>query len=595
MDPMQTRAGSTLNPRGMLVAKTEQEFIKDLKQGMENWRQHCLTHYPEITDQLNFLKRKHSHVIFHVGTHGQISVELFNRTGAAITNPTRTLDTGNGTEGAIVHQDGPARFERFELPPGVENFRLHEGAIAPGVCFSDEEISFKNLMTALTRKNKAGMVKNIDPDPKNWSKSDDYEINLSHELMPHTAGFYMHHWKERHYTPQSQALAPGVERKNYPIVKRFITTVNELKKSDIRLFEWHVVAFMIYHGVFFVIDLNPYLFAEEIKMAHLRSGVEEPRDETRPKSDVEYRDDINVYLHAVTNTAKIVALFSQTTNLTCIDSTCSVLRFKVHDGPGINGALSNIREGSYDGVIDSYDIRRKKLMLKDMLESDDIRSKIQTITYRRNINALISEIRNWYEDKHIFVPHVNARELVVERDSSADALNIINLLLTNINYESIWIRPIKYGNAMEYLIAEIGEYMGQIIPIKNELEHFMNWLIFSQLRSRVRTSVAGPIQRYGFPGKTESDEVYSPKSPLASLDKPANASHFTKLRETNPDIFRDRASRARPYGGGKIKKSNKKQHNKYKKYKNTRKGRRRTNKNKKKRANKTNKKRKQIG
>jgi hypothetical protein len=41
--------------------------------------------------------------------------------------------------------------------------------------------------------------------------------------------------------------------------------------------------------------------------------------------------------------------------------------------------------------------------------------------------------------------------------------------------------------------------------------------------------------------------------------------------------------------GGKIKRSNKKQH---KKYKNTRKGRRRTNKNKKKRANKTNKKKK---
>jgi hypothetical protein len=543
----------------MLVAKNETEFIKDLQQGMENWTNYCLTNAREITDQLNFLKRKHSHVIFHVGTHGQISVELFDpATGAAIDNPTRTLDTRNGTDGAIVHQDGPARFERFELPPGVENFRLHEGAIAPGVCFSDEEISFKNLMTALTRKNKAGMVENIDPSPTNWSKSTDYEINLSHELIPHKGGFYTYHWKERHYTPQSQPLAPGVERKNYPIVKRFITTVNELKKADIRLFEWHVVAFMIFEGLFFVIDLNPYLFAEEIKRAHFRSGVEEPRDETRPKSDVEYRDDINVYLHAVTNTAKIVALFSQTTNLTCIDSTCSVLRFKVRDGPGINGALSNIREGSHDGVIDSNDIRRKKLMLKDMLESDDIRSILGILETRRDINNLIDDILSWYRDKGIHVPqeHVPQEQLVVTKSSKPSALNIINLLLTNINYESIWIKPLEYGIAMDYLITEIREYMGQIIPIKKNLMRFMDWLVFSQLRSRVRTSAAGPMDRYGFPAEAEPHEVSSPKSPLASLEYLKNASPFTKFSETNPNLFkRPKQEGGKPHKTRRVKRN----------------------------------------
>jgi len=77
---------------------------------------------------------------------------------------------------------------------------------------------------------------------------------------------------------------------------------------------------------------------------------------------------------------------------------------------------------------------------------------------------------------------------------------------------------------------------------------------------------------------------------VLSLEDPTNASRFKKLRETNPKFFSVRTRR--PYGGGKIKKSNKKQH---KKYKNTRKERQRTNNNKKKRANKTNKKRKQIG
>ena len=551
---MHTRTGSILTPSAMVVAKTEQEFIPILRQGMANWNKFCLTHAQTHADQLGFLNQQHSHVIFHAGTHGQISVELFDHdTDLAIDNPTRTLDIRNGTDGAIVHQDGPARFERFELPTGVKNFRLHEGAIAPGVCFSDEEISFKNLMTALTRKNKAGLVENIDPSPENWGKSDDYEINLSHELIPHKGGFYKHHWKERHYTPQSQPLAPGVERKNYPIVKRFITTVNELKKSDIRLFEWHVVAFMIFNGVFFVIDLNPYLFAEEVRKAHLRSGVEErePRDDTRPKSDVEYRDDINGYLYAVTNTAKIVALFSNTTNLTGIDSTCSVLRFKVHDGPGSNGALSNIRYGSYDGVIDSYDIRQKKLMLKHMLESDDIRSRLET--RYRDINKLTGDIRSWYREKGIIVP-VSPDQLVVNKDSRGDALKIIKLLLTNINYESIWIRPIEYEAAMEYLIREIAEYMGQIIP-KEELETFMNWLVFSQLRSRVRTLEAGPIERLGFPVKTESDEVPSPKSPLASLDDTMNASHFTKLRGTNPNLFEKRKG-GKPHKTRRVKRNN---------------------------------------
>lgn len=576
---MHTRTGSTLTPSGMVVAKTEPQFIAKLEEGMANWTNYCLEYAPTHEQQLAFLNGPHRHVIIHPGTHGQISVELFNPdTDLAIPNPTRTLDTRNGTDGAIVYTDGPARFERFELPPRVEHFRLHEGAIAPGVCFSDEEVSFKNLMTALTRKNIDEMVKNIDPAPENWSKSDDYEINLSNELMPHADGFFKHHWKQRHYKQVPQPEQG--DRSKYPIVKRFVTTINELKKADIRLFEWHVVAFMMFKGKFFFIDLNPYLFPEEIKRAHLRSGVEKPRHDQQ-KSDVVRRDDINDLLHAVTNTAKLVSLFSNTTNITCIDSTCSVLRFKVRDGRGINGALSNIRDGSYDGVIDSCDIRRKKLILKDMLESDD-RSRVKT--RYRDIKTLTEYIRRWYDKKGIVVPV--PEQLVVNKDSDPSALTIIRLLLTNINYESIWIRPIEYGKAMEYLMSEIEQYMREIITDPNEHKRLIDWLN-TYMISRVRTLTVGPIDRYGFPlpGSPATDPG-SPKSPLVpSLEDPTNASPFTKLRTTKPQFFRSRA--ANPYGGGKVKRSNKKQH---KKYKNTRKGRRRTNKNKKKRTNKTNKK-----
>lgn len=571
------RRSAADTPDAMVVARNEEQFIQTLRQGKENWTEYCLKRAPTREQQLAFLDSPHKHVIIHPGTHGQISVELFDR-GAAITNPTRTLDIRNGRDGAIRYPDGPARFERFELPPGVQHFRLHEGAIAPGVCFSDEEVSFKNLMTALTRKNKNEIVSNIDPAPGNWDdKSDDYEINLSNELMPQ---FFKHHWKERHYTPQpQQQLAPGVDRSKYPIVKRFVTTINELKKADIRLFEWHIVAFMIYNGTFFVIDLNPYLFETEIIMASLRSGVENPRPD-KPKSDVERRDDINDLLHAVTNTAKLVALFSNTTNITCIDSTCSVLRFKVRDG--VNG---NKTYGSVDGVIDSYDIRRIKLRLKDMLESKEQLTTESCIA----INTLIRDILNWYKEKDIVVP-VNARELVVNKKSRPNALNIIRLLLTNINYESIWIRPIEYDKAMKYLMTEIGEYMHEIIPDDTEHAILMDWLT-KYMKSRVRTLTVGPMERYGFTANTDLDpNPQSPKSPLASLEDSRNASPFTKLRKAQPSFFKfPYIARSTPYGGGKIKKSNKKQH---KKYKNTRKGRRRTNKNKKKRTNKTNKQKK---
>ena len=490
-------------PPGMVTARNEEQFIAKLEEGMQNWTRHCLTHAPTREEQLAFLNGRHRHVIIHPGTHGQISVELFDRTtGVAITNPTRTLDTRNGTDGAIVYRDGPARFERFQLPPAVQHFRLHEGAIAPGVCFSDEEISFKNLSTALTRKNIDEMVKNIDPAPDNWSKSDDYEINLSHELMPHAQGFFKHHWKQRHYKQVPQAEQG--DRSKYPIVKRFVTTINELKKADIRLFEWHIVAFMMFNGQFFFIDLNPYLFEEEIKRAHLRSGVEKPRHDQQ-KSDVVRRDDINGYLYAVTNTAKLVALFSNTTHITGIDSTCSVLRFEVLDG--VNGNMSsNIMDGSRDGLIDSYDIRRKKLILKDMLESDDILRKIQEDSKgRKDINTLIGSILDWYTKKGIVVP-VRPEQLVVTDKSRPNALTIISLLLTNINYESIWIKPIEYEFAMQYLMTEIDQYMREIIPVPTEHARLMGWLN-TYMISRVRTLTAGPIDRYGFPAKIDPDDT----------------------------------------------------------------------------------------
>jgi hypothetical protein len=364
-------------------------------------------------------------------------------------NLSRKVDT----EGTIVYPDGPARFERFQLPPNVQNFYLHEGGLAPGVCFSDEMDSFKNIFTALRKKNPEKMVENIKPDPSNWGTTDtDYEIFFSHELMPHPDSFYKHLWKQRHYQQVPVTQGVSLDRSKFPIVKRFLTTVNELKKAPIRLFEWHITAFMIHEfegkKEFFVIDLNPYLFERELPMSMLRT--------------VGNREDINGTLYAVTNTANLVQLFSNTRDITLLDSTCSVFRFKVPDG--VNGnALSNMPDGSNDGVIDSYDIRRHKLDLKANLEMQRI--DIETC------NALIRNILSWYHKKGIIVP-ASLDQLLVSEHSTPRELKII----MTINYESIWVQPTEHPVATQMLLDELREYMKVIIPDDTEHEKLMRFI-----------------------------------------------------------------------------------------------------------------------
>ena len=576
----------------MLPNESTDAFYKKLQEGQQNWQIFCASKKSKA-EEIAFLGQVRDRVILHLGTHGQISVELDRTTPLE-------LDTSKDSAGKIVYPDGPARFKRFELPADVKTFTLYEGAVAPGVCFSDERVSFRTMMAVLRREAKLRpneLVKSMDVDPENYSDDPDYEINLSNHLVP---DFYKHHWQARVYIPQVPLTAPMVARKNYPILKRLVTTVSEIKTAYNRLLEWHIVAFMIHDGIFYVIDLNPYIFPERlIEMARLRSGVNKRFNSEHKEvaSDVRHRKKINATLYASTNTEKVVRLFSKTRHIICADSTCSVLRVEVPDG--ING--NDIDDGSADGVIDSIHIRRYKLSLRDMIDSRNV------LEHRQDINKLISEIVKWYARKGIVVP-INLQQLEFREDH----LRLIREILTTVNDESIWIKPTVHPHATHALMDEIYQYMGQVIDTKGEeYTKLTNWLktyMTSGVRrvamaETIRERIAEERKRLGNTSDTSDDDEDeddddaddldgSPKAYLKNdTGLPANISSFGVIAK-DPSISTATQNSllgksARRLNGGKIKKSNKKQH---KKYKNTRKGRRRTNKNKKKRANKTNKK-----
>lgn len=502
-------ATATASAAMVSTGRTHDAFYLKLQEGQENWQKLCRKEFKTKAKEIEFLGQVRDSSVIHVGTHGQISVELFDpRTNQEVDNPEFRL----GLDGTIgCRLDAPARFQRFDLPPGVKSFHLYEGAIAPGVCFSDEKVSFKTMRAVLRRapdKRTKGLVKAMDIDPSGYESDPDYEIDMSNKLVPHKKGtFAKHHWRERLYTPQGTPVvaAAPVMRRNYPIVKRFITTVSELKTADIRLLEWHIVAFIVHEGSFLVIDLNPYLFPEEIARSHLRS-------------DVGDRSDINDYLYGVTNTSRLVNLFHRTKDITVIDSTCSVLRLKVSDGP--NG---NQTDGSVDGVIDSFDVRRYKLELDHLLSSASPNAK--------KIKELVRNILVWYEAKGIPVPHIDYTDLPN-----------IKKMLTNINYDSIWIKPVVHARAMHALMEEIREYMGQVITDPKEVETLMNW-IDTYMRSDVRrlTLLEKARERREKLGlKEDTDAVSSdssnPGTPLAALshrrrDPSIHTSSFQEVLE----------------------------------------------------------------
>lgn len=468
------------------TGRTHDAFYLKLQEGQANWQELCRhKKFTTIEQQIAFLGQARDSSVIHVGTHGQISVELFDPHTSQEVDPRIHL----GSDGTIgCRLDVPARFQRFDLPPGVKRFHLYEGAVAPGVCFSDEKVSFKTMMAVLrTDKRSKALVKAMDIDPSSYESDPDYEIDMSHKLVPHKKGeFAKHHWQERLYTQQpTPVVATPVGRRNYPIVKRFITTVTELKTADIRLLEWHVVAFMVHDGTFLVIDLNPYLFPEEITRSHLRS-------------DVGHRSDINDYLYAVTNTSRIVDLFRNTKDITVIDSTCSVLRLKVRDG-----ANGNQADGSDDGVIDSFAVRRYKLELDLLLSSAKPSAK--------KIKELVHDILDWYHRKGIPIPHIDATDLPN-----------IKKMLTNISYDSIWIKPVVHARAMHELMDEIRQYMGEVLTAEDN-EKLMNW-IHKYMRSDVRrlTLLEKARERREKLGLEEDADAVSsdssnPGTPLAAL------------------------------------------------------------------------------
>jgi hypothetical protein len=538
------------------TGRTHDAFYLKLQEGQANWRALCREEFKTTAKEIEFLGQVRDSAILHVGTHGQISVELFDPRTNQEVDPEFRLGL-DGTIGCRV--DAPARFQRFDLPPGVKSFHLYEGAIAPGVCFSDEKVSFKTMMAVLRRapdKRTQGLVKAMDIDPSGYDSDPDYEIDMSNKLVPHKKGeFAKHHWQERLYTPQRTpvvAAAPGM-RRNYPIVKRFITTVSELKTADIRLLEWHIVAFIVHEGSFLVIDLNPYLFPEEIARSRMRSSVGD-------------RSDINDYLYGVTNTSRLVDLFHRTKDITVIDSTCSVLRLKVSDGP--NG---NQTDGSVDGVIDSFDVRRYKLELDHLLTSKPSDQKIK---------KLVRNIKKWYQDKGI-VPDVEDTDL-----------SNIKKMLTNINYDSIWIKPVVHAVAMHALMNEIREYMGQVITDPKEVETLMNW-IDRYLRSDVRrlTLLEKARERRKKLGLEEDTDAVSsdssnPGTPLAALshrrrDPSRHTSSFQEVLEGDDGtsispstkgqlLGKSKSKSKRPsgHGGGKKTKTRRGKRNKSRNFRN---------------------------
>jgi hypothetical protein len=519
----------------MVSARTEDAFYLKMQEGQQNWLRFCHIECPDPASQIAFLGRVRDSAILHVGTHGQISVELFDPRlhNKPEINPQIQL----GLDGTIgCRKDAPARFQRFDLPKGVKTFRVYEGAVAPGVCFSDEKISFKTMMSVLKRapgERSRALVAGMDIDPKSYDKDPDYEIDFSHKEWPK---HYKHHWKERVYQPQPTqvAAAPGMRRR-YPINKRLITTVTELKTANIRLLEWHIVAFMIHDGVFFVIDLNPYLFTYEITRARLRSrskGSLDLEEGDLDKSDVDYRDDIHSYLYAVTNTSKLVDLFHRTKDITYIDSTCSVLRLNVRDG--VNGNFSN---GSDDGVVDSFQLRRNKLKLKNLLSS------YNPSDHRREIDTLARGILRWYRGKGVLIP-----QKIIDTGIPNLSIKYIGDMFTTISYDSIWIKPFLYDSAFDQLMLEISEYMNEVSTNPQETQHLMYW-INQYLRTNFRKltllekaeAVMQEPEKTGPINQPPEPTVPDPGTPHAALphrrgDHSRHTSSFEEVLEGDTSI-----------------------------------------------------------
>lgn len=412
--------------RGAFISRKDTRsngaFFAALQDGLARWNDLIRSTYPETEQQVAFLKSQRDHAIVSVGTHGEIVAEL--------DTPPKLFNDNGVTE----YPDGPVHFSRFDVPPGVSELVIFDGGFAPGVCFSEEETA-------------AGVMRRVlDVDPSNPKlhavissrlgaeldthhpdESSDEEVLVTQQLLRlHKKSV----WTARSYTPQPVAGALN----SRPPVKRFIATVPELKQGALRLFEWHITAFIKDdENNLLVVDLNPYLFDERVlAQTSFRSG------------DRAYFK--NVY--AETTTPAIVNLFSSTGTVKIFDSTCSVPRFKVEPG-----------------LIDNIDIHSQKDTLHKLVE--DFESATPS-DKKREINRLINILIDNLEHHNIKLgpkfDELRKSASSIASDIDAKKTMIAELLASQDT--STWIQQTTHPEAWGSMLAEHDAYMTMVMPDK---------------------------------------------------------------------------------------------------------------------------------
>ena len=201
--------------------KTNGAFFTALQAGLASWDHLIQSTYPEIEQQVAFLKSARDHAIISVGTHGENVAEL--------NTPPQLFNNDGVTE----YPDGPVHFSRFDVPPGVSELVIFDGGFTPGVCFSEEHTTagvMKRVLDVAPSNPKLhdaiSFRLGAELDTHHPVESRDREISVTQRLLPlHKKSI----WHARSYTPQPVAGAPN----SRPPEKRYIATIPELKQGTL--------------------------------------------------------------------------------------------------------------------------------------------------------------------------------------------------------------------------------------------------------------------------------------------------------------------------------------------------------------------------
>jgi hypothetical protein len=417
-----------------------------------------------------------------VGTHGEIVAEL--------DTPPQLFNNTGVTE----YPDGPVHFSRFDVPPGVSQLVIFDGGFTPGVCFSEEETT-------------AGVMRRVlDVDPSNpklhaaissrlGAELDTYhsDENSDEETLVTQQLLRLHKksiWTARSYTPQPSAIAGALNSR--PPVKRFITTVQELKQGALRIFEWHITAFIKDdENNLLVVDLNPYLFDERVL------------------AQTSFRSEDRKYLksiYAETTTPDIVNLFSSTGTVKIFDSTCSVPRFKVEPG-----------------LIDSIDIHSQKAKLHKLVK--DFKSATPSDTKREINSLIISLIGNLEHHRIKLGPKFD--ELRKSASSIASDIDekktMIKELLASQD-TSTWIEQTTHPQAWGSMLAEHDAYMQMVMPVKAHARFAKDLRKFTR-GARVRGAKAKAEADAASSATSSSSEDAHPEPPSPALSLTPKGKH----------------------------------------------------------------------